>query len=149
MYVDDLIVTGSSVEGINGFKEQMMKEFEMSDLGLLSYYLGIEVRQGPSGIDISQGAYAPKLLEKAGMGGCNPVHAPMEPRFKLSKCSTAPATDATEYRNIVGSLRYLVHMRPDLTFAVGFVSRFMEAPTLEHLAAVHPTLHRRVTATRM
>ena len=79
---------------------------------------------------------ASKLLEKAGMGGCNPVHAPMEPRFKLSKCSTAPATDATEYRSIVGSLRYLVHTRPDLTFAVGFVSRFMEAPTLEHLAAV-------------
>jgi len=69
------------------------------------------------------------------MGGCNPVHAPMEPRFKLSKCSTAPATDATEYRSIIGSLRYLVHTRPDLTFAVGVVSRFMEAPTQEQLTA--------------
>ena len=70
------------------------------------------------------------------MAGSNPCHVPMEPRFKLSKYSTAPAMDATEYRSIVGSLRYLVHTRPDLTFAVGFVSRFMEAPTEEHLAAV-------------
>ena len=70
------------------------------------------------------------------MAGSNPCHSPMEPRFKLSKSSTAPATDATEYRSIVGSLRYLVHTRPDLTFAVGFVSRFMESPTEEHLAAV-------------
>ena len=108
----------------------------MSDLGLLSYYLGIEVRQGPGGIEISQSAYAQKLLEKAGMAGSNPSHSPMEPRFKLSKSSTAPATDSTEYRSIVGSLRLLVHTRPDLTFAVGFVSRFMESPTEEHLAAV-------------
>jgi hypothetical protein len=60
----------------------------------------------------------------------------MEPRFKLSKVSTAPATDATEYRSIVGTLRYLVHTRPDLAYSVGYVSRFMEAPTTEHLAAV-------------
>ncbi|XP_034601248.1 secreted RxLR effector protein 161-like [Setaria viridis] len=60
----------------------------------------------------------------------------MEPRFKLSKISSAPPVDTTEYRGIVGSLRYLVHTRPDITFAVGYVSRFMEGPTTEHLAAV-------------
>ncbi|MBE3102865.1 MAG: hypothetical protein IMZ40_01355 [Bacilli bacterium] len=136
VYVDDLVITGSNSSDIDKFKLEMKSLFQMSDLGLLSYYLGIEVRQGPSGIDISQSAYAQKLLEKAGMAGSNPCHVPIEPRFKLSKCSTAPATDATEYRSIVGSLRYLVHTRPDLTFAVGFVSRFMEAPTQEHLAAV-------------
>lgn len=70
------------------------------------------------------------------MAGSNPYHVPMEPRFKMSKCNTAPVTDAMEYRSIVGSLRYLVHTNPDLTFTFGFVSRFMEAPTEEHLAAV-------------
>jgi hypothetical protein len=60
----------------------------------------------------------------------------MEPRLRLSKISSAAPVDATEYRGIVGSLRYLVHTRPDIAFAVGYVSRFMEAPTTEHLAAV-------------
>ena len=149
VYVDDLVITGSDSSDIDMFKLEMQSLFQMSDLGLLSYYLGIEVRQGPSGIDISQGAYALKLLEKADMVGCNPVHTPMEPRFKLSKASTAPATDATEYRSIVGSLRYLVHTRPDLTFAVGFVSRFMEAPTREHLAAVRRLLRYIAGTTRL
>jgi len=60
----------------------------------------------------------------------------MEPRLKLSKISTTPPVDATEYRGIVGSLRYLVHTRPDISYSVGYVSRFMESPTAEHLAAV-------------
>ena len=60
----------------------------------------------------------------------------MEPRPKLSRDSTTPKEDATEYRSLVESLRYLVHTRPDLTFSVGYVSRFMEAPTEEHQAAM-------------
>jgi len=105
-------------------------------LGFLSYYLGIEVRQSPTGIDIAQPAYALKLVEKAGLAGCRPCQTPMEPRLKLSRDSTAPKVDATKYRSLVGSLRYLVHTRPDLAFSVGYVSRFMEAPTEEHEAAV-------------
>jgi hypothetical protein len=70
------------------------------------------------------------------MEGCNPAHTPMEERLKLSRESTAKEVDATKYRQIVGSLRYLVHTRPDLAFAVGFVSRFMERPTKEHMMAV-------------
>jgi hypothetical protein len=60
----------------------------------------------------------------------------MEPRMKLSKVSSGAPVNATEYRGIVGSLRYLMHTRPDISFAVGYVSRFMEASTTEHLAAV-------------
>ena len=108
----------------------------MSDLGTLSYYLGIEVCQGLSGITISQERYALKLLERAGMLGCNPSSTPMEPHLKLLKESTAPPVDATAYRSIVGGLRYLLHTRPDISFSVGYVSRFMEAPTEEHQAAV-------------
>jgi hypothetical protein len=107
----------------------------------LSFYLGIKVRQGAARITISQSAYARKLLEKTNMAGCKPCHVPMEPRFKLSKASMAPAMDATEYRSIVRSLRYLVHTIPDLTYSVGFVSWFMEAPTEEHLTAVKRILH--------
>jgi len=100
----------------------------MSDLGLLQYYLGIEVRQGAGGISLSQGAYAIKLLEKSGMDGCNPSQVPMEARLKLTKKSTSPLVDATAYRCIIGSLRYLVNTRPELAFAVGYVNRFLEEP---------------------
>jgi hypothetical protein len=136
VYVDDLIVTGTSVSGINQFKEQMKTMFSMSDLGLLNYYLGIEVRQSSDGISLCQSSYAEKLLEKSGMKGCNSVQTPMEARLHLSKESKSPGVDATQYRSMVGSLRYLIHTRPDITYSVGIVSRFMESPTSEHLAAV-------------
>lgn len=114
--------------------------FQMSDLGLLHYYLGMEVSQTENSITISQGAYAMKILEAAGMAGCNPSQIPMEPRLKLSKTSSAPAVDATEFRRIIGSLRYLVNSRPDLAFSVGYESRFMSAPTAEHQAAMKRVL---------
>ena len=77
VYVDDLIVTGSNNEDIIEFKEQMEKEFEMSDLGLLSYYLGIEVSQTKWGISLRQTAYAKKILEQFGLLDCNPATSPM------------------------------------------------------------------------
>jgi hypothetical protein len=64
----------------------------------------------------------------------------MEPRLKLSKQSSAPSVDPIRYRSILGSLRYLVNSRPDLAYSVGYISRFMEAPTTEHLAAVKRVL---------
>jgi hypothetical protein len=136
IYVDDLIITGGDDAELKVFKEDMKRQFQMSDLGTLSYYLSIEVCRGPSGITVSQERYAHKLVEKAGMVGCNPSSTPMEPRLKLLKESTAPPVDATAYRSIVGGLRYLLHTRPDILFSVGYVSRFMEAPTEEHQAAV-------------
>jgi hypothetical protein len=108
----------------------------MSDLSLLSFYLGIEVKQTSDGISLSQSAYTRKILERAGMGGCNPCHTPMEHRLKLSKKSSVMVVDATEYWGFIGYLRYLVHTRTDIAFAVGYVSRFMEFPTTEHLNAV-------------
>lgn len=65
----------------------------------------------------------------------------MEPRLKLSKKSATPSLDQTAYKSIVGSLHYLVNTRPDLAYSVGYVSRFMEEPTTEHLAVVKRTLH--------
>lgn len=85
---------------------------------------------------MSQAAYAGELLERAGMADCNSTHVPMEPRLKLSKEGPEPRVDATDYRSIIGVLRYLTHTRPDTTFAVGYLSRFMEALTMAHLAAV-------------
>jgi len=136
VYVDDLIITGVNQQKIEAFKAKMKQTFEMSDLGLLSFYLGVEVRQSEGSITLKQTHYAKKILELGGMAGCNPATTPMEERLKLSKESTAKEVNPTQYRRLVGSLRYLVHTRPDLAFAVGYVSRFLEKPTTEHLQAV-------------
>lgn len=111
VYVDDLVITGHGKEEIPVFKTEMKNIFRMSDLDQLSYYLGIEVSQGPAGITLCQGAYADKLLERNGMLGCNAVVAPMEPHLKMGKESSTPEVNATKYRRIIGGLRYLIHTR--------------------------------------
>jgi hypothetical protein len=136
VYVDDLIITGTNCEDIKRFKQEMAAVFKMTDLGLLRYYLGTEVKQSKEGISLSQGAYAAQILERNGMKECNSCQTPMETRLKLSKLSTEPLVDATAYRSMVGSLRYLVNTRPDLAFAVGYVSRFLEEPRKDHMMAV-------------
>ena len=78
----------------------------MSDLGALSNYLGIEVRQGKEVRMLGQSTYASKLLEWSGRAECKPCVTPMEEQLKLTKASTAVKVDATLYRSIIGGLRY-------------------------------------------
>lgn len=136
VYVDDLIISGPDVDDIKMFKSEMKKKFNMSDLGLLSYYLGIEVKQDPSGITLCQSSYAAKIIDMAGMSNCNSSDTPMECRLKLSKKNEGELLNPTEYRSIIGSLRYIINTRPDLAFDVGVVSRYMEAPGRDHWLAV-------------
>lgn len=134
--MDDLLVTGTSMENIIKFKQQMSCEFDMSDLGKLSYYLGIEFEQGWDYIELKQTAYAKKLLDKAGLSDCNAIKCPMEPRVHLDKDERRKAVDVTKYKSMVGGLRYMVHTRPDISYVVGIVSRFMERPTVTHQGVV-------------
>jgi hypothetical protein len=106
----------------------------MSDLGPLSFYLGIEVHQGDSGITLRQAIYAKRVVELARLTDCNPALTLIEEKLKLSRDSTTEEVDATQYRRFVGSLRYLAHTRLDLAFSVGYV--FMQRPTTEHQQAV-------------
>jgi hypothetical protein len=85
---------------------------------------------------LTQGSYAKKILEKGGLLDCNPCLVPMQPKLKLRKENESIKVDATEYMSLVESLRYLVNTRPDLAFPVGYVSRYMEEPHEDHLAAV-------------
>ncbi|KAG7598736.1 Integrase catalytic core [Arabidopsis suecica] len=140
VYVDDLFVTGTSLEGINSFKAEMSSRFDMSDLGKLSYYLGIEVIQHAGGITLNQNRYALKILEEAGMSDCNMVHTPMDISLKLSKCENEKEVDATAYRKNVGCFRYLLHTRPDLSYCVGILSRYMQSPRESHATAMKQCL---------
>ena len=106
VYVDNLIITGARAEDIDSFKHEMAARFRMSNLGVLSYYLGIEVRQGKEALTLGQSAYASKVLEWSGMAECKPCMTPMEEWLKLTKASTAAKVDEILYWSIGGGLRY-------------------------------------------
>jgi hypothetical protein len=97
VYVNDLIILGKSIDEASSFKTEMKEIFRMSDLGPLSYYLGIEVKQSAEGISLSQCAYAAKLLEKTGMKDCNTCAVPMEPKLKLSRNGENSSVDQIDY----------------------------------------------------
>ena len=125
-----MIVTGGDPAEIVAFKEQTTSVFEMSDLDLLSFYLRIEVEQKKDYITIKQTSYAKKVLSQFGMTDCNATRCPMDLGAKLDADKQGERIDATEYRRILGCLRYLLHTRPDLSFSAGMASRFMEKPTI-------------------
>lgn len=135
LYVDDMIYMGSNELIIAEFKTCMMKKFEMTDLGLLHYFLGLEVKQGFDGIFISQRKYAMDLLKKFNMLNCKVEATPMNINEKLSRDDNAEFVNATYFRSLVGGLNYLCHTRPDIAFSVGVVSRFMHNPSTLHLGA--------------
>nr|GEW78634.1 ribonuclease H-like domain, reverse transcriptase, RNA-dependent DNA polymerase [Tanacetum cinerariifolium] len=140
VYVDDLIITGTPKKEIDKFKAQMEEKFEMSDLVLLAYYLGIEVTQTGSDISIKQSAYANKILKEVGMIDCNETLIPMDLRKRLTKNNEGTLVNSTEYRSLIGCLTYLLHTRPDLSYSVGLLSRFMQEPNEQHMKAIRQIL---------
>ena len=135
LYVDDIIYTSSSSFLVNEFKSQMMNEFEMSDMGLLHYFLGLEIQQAEDGIFISQRKYARDILSKFGMLNCKPAATPMNINEKLQHENGEEMTNARRFRSLVGGLIYLTNSRPDIAFPVGAISRFMQQPSTEHYGA--------------
>ncbi|GJY84693.1 ribonuclease H-like domain, reverse transcriptase, RNA-dependent DNA polymerase [Tanacetum coccineum] len=141
VYVDDLIITGTPKKEIDKFKAQMEEKFKMSDpMDLLAYYLGIEVTQTSDDISIKQTAYANKILKEAGMIDCNETLIPMDPGTRLTKITEGTMVNSTEYRSLIGCLRYLLHTRPDLSYSVGLLSRFMQEPKEQHMKAIRQVL---------
>jgi hypothetical protein len=92
---DALVITGTKDAEVAAFKEEMKATFQMSDLGSLSFYLGIKVHQDDFGVTLRQTAYAKCVVELAGLTNCNPALTPMEERLKLSHDSTTEEVDAT------------------------------------------------------
>ncbi|KAG6526041.1 hypothetical protein ZIOFF_016016 [Zingiber officinale] len=131
----DLIFTGTDDFLFQEFKKSMMVEFEMSDLGMMHYFLGMEVVQSTKGIFISQKKYVQEILDRFQMKDCNPVSTPTEFGLKLNKDHEGKKVDSTIYKQIVGSLMYLTATRPDIMYSVSLISRYMENPTEIHLLA--------------
>ena len=108
LYVDDLIYVGTNADMVEDFKNSMKEEFEMTDLGLMKYFLGIQVKQSKGEIFLSQERYVDGLLKKFRMEGCNPMKTPMATNQKLQLDDGSDKVDERLYRSLVGSLIYPV-----------------------------------------
>jgi hypothetical protein len=126
LYVNDLLITGCLISTIVAFKRILHDMFLMTDMGPLQFFLRLEISQDASGIKLSQAKYARDLLERFQMTNCKSASTPFLSGVKLEDGGETPLVDNTLYRQLVGILLYLTHSRPDLSYAVGAVSRFMQ-----------------------
>lgn len=136
IYVDDMIITGNDEKEITDLKGKLFQEFEMKDLEILKYFLGIEVLRSEQGIFIHQRKYILDLLTETGMLDCKPAETPIVANHGLQILEGAKLAKREQYQKIVGKLIYLAHTRPDIAYAVGVVSRYMHLPQIQHMTAV-------------
>jgi hypothetical protein len=114
----------------------MQNEFEISLLGQLSFFLGLQIRQNNQGIFISQTKYIREMLKRFRMEDCKPVITPMQTSCKLSKDDDLKSTDQRQHMSMTGNLLYVIASRSDVMQVVGHVARFQAAPKESHVLAV-------------
>ena len=120
----DDIIFGASNDGLcEEFAKNMQGEFEMSMMGELNYFLGLQIKQKKDGIFISQTKYLNDLLKKFGMDSCNGVDTPMSTTTSLDANGEGKDFNINKYRGMIGSLLYLIASRPDIQFSVGMCAR--------------------------
>jgi Reverse transcriptase (RNA-dependent DNA polymerase) len=136
VYVDDIIITGNDNEEIKRVKKCLKDEFDIKDLGKLSYFLEIEIAHSRKGLFLSQRKYIIDLLKETGKLGAKPASTPMETNTKLGLENGESLPDIGHYQKLVGKLIYLTVTRPDIAFTVSVVSQFMHAPRTNHLSVI-------------
>ncbi|GJV42448.1 retrovirus-related pol polyprotein from transposon TNT 1-94 [Tanacetum coccineum] len=136
IYVDDIIFASTDHNACHIFSKEMNSKFQMSMMGQMSFFLGLQVSQSPRGIFINQAKYALETLKKYGMDLSDPVDTPMVDRLKLDEDLMGIPVDQTQFRGMVGSLMSLTASRPDLVFAVCMCARYQAKPTKKHFEAI-------------
>jgi hypothetical protein len=139
LYVDDLFITGAE-DLIVECKLGLASEFEMSDIGLMHYFLGMEVWQEESHIFLGQGKYAVDILSRFQMEDCRPMSTPMITNWKKLSASDSQLVDATVHRQLIGSLMYLINTRPNICFVVNTLSQYMVEPRSVHMVGAKHVL---------
>jgi hypothetical protein len=140
VYVDDIIVVGNNLKQIQELKTYLGNCFKLKDLGVLKYFLGIEVACSAQGIFLSQRKYALEILEETGFLGAKPSSFPMEKNLSISEQDGELLADPPFYLRLVGKLIYLTITRPDLAYVVHVLSQFMDKPRQSHLDVAHRAL---------
>ena len=140
VYVDDIILTGDDLEELTSLKKKMAEDFEIKDLGILKYFLGMEFARSREGIFVNQRKYILDLLEETGLLGCKATETPIEANLKLNPANPEDVIEREKFQRPVGRLIYLSHTRPDIAFAVSMVSQFMHSPGQDHFDAAYRIL---------
>jgi hypothetical protein len=117
-YIDDMIITGDDLSGIQELKDFLSRNFGMKNLGHLSYFLGLEIISSDDGFYLTQAKYTFDLLSRAGLTDHKIIDTPIELNARLTPSSREPLPDPTLYRQLVGCLVYLTVTRPDISYAV-------------------------------
>lgn len=128
LYVDDLLITGSKTSEIEKVKNKLKSEFEMTDLGELSLFLGMEFLKMKTGIVMHQQKYIGELLDNFEMNSCNSISNPSETNSKIDECGEEERVYPTVFRKMVSSLRYLCNSGPDICYSVSVIRKFMHDP---------------------
>ncbi|GJT42135.1 retrovirus-related pol polyprotein from transposon TNT 1-94 [Tanacetum coccineum] len=136
IYINDIIFGSTCQEMCNDFAKIMHEEFEMSMMGELNFFLGLQIKQMEDGIFFNQSKYIKEMLKKFGLEDSKPMKTPMSSDTKLTKDEECESVDSTKYRGMIGSLLYLTASRPDIMFSVCLCARFQEDPKTSHLEAV-------------
>nr|AAX96236.1 retrotransposon protein, putative, Ty1-copia sub-class [Oryza sativa Japonica Group]ABA92692.1 retrotransposon protein, putative, Ty1-copia subclass [Oryza sativa Japonica Group] len=136
IYVDDIIFGCSTLALVVDFAETMRREFDMSMMGELSYFLGLQIKQTPQGTFEHQTNYTKDLLRRFKMENCKPISTPISSTAVLDPDEDGEAIDQKEYRTMIGSLLYLTASRPDIQFAVCLCARFQASPRASHRQAI-------------
>nr|GEZ47090.1 retrovirus-related Pol polyprotein from transposon TNT 1-94 [Tanacetum cinerariifolium] len=137
VYVDDIIFGSTHPTYIQLFSDLMKIRFEMSMMGEMTFFLGLQVNQSPYGIFINQSKYVLEVLEKYGMESCDPIGTPMEIKDKLDLDQNGTPVDATEYRSMIDALMYLTSSRPDIVHATCLCAWYQAKTTEKHLKKGH------------
>lgn len=135
VYVDDIVLAGTSMEEIKSVKLFLDQQFKIKDLGQLRFFLGLEIARSSSGIFLNQRKYTLELLEDTGFLGSKPASVPLDPHTKLSATDGVPFDDPSGYRRLIGRLLYLTHTRPDISFSVQHLSQYVSNPLVPHYQA--------------
>ena len=136
LYVNDMIITSDDLSGIQELKDFLSRQFEMKDLGHLSYFLGLKITHSTDGLYITQAKYASELLSRAGLINSKTIDTPVEFDAHLTPTGEKPLSNPSLYRRMVGSLVYLIVTRPNISYAVHQVSQYLSAPQSSHYATV-------------
>jgi hypothetical protein len=136
--VDDIIITSFSSSAVEALLRDLKSDFVLKDLGPLSYFLGIEVKEATDGICLSQIKYNTDLLQRIGMLSYKLTITPLSSTGKLSvhEGEVLSPEDATRYQSIIGALQYLTLTRPDISFSMNKVRQYLQSPTTIHWTAV-------------
>ncbi|GKE94961.1 retrovirus-related pol polyprotein from transposon TNT 1-94 [Tanacetum coccineum] len=133
IYVDDFIFGSTNPKFSKRFEKLLHSRFEMSLMGEMKFFLGVQIHQSPRGIFINQAKYALEILKKHGMAKCDSIGTPMATKHKLDADLSGKLVDQTDYHSKIRSLMYLTSSRPDIVKAVFYCARYQARPTEKHL----------------